>query len=52
MYAVIPDELRDQNQEAIEKMVALGKEIIPVADGKEVNKGSVLDKFKELLKTN
>lgn len=52
MYAVIPDDLRDQKQETIEKMVALGKEIIPVADGKEVNKGSVLDKFKELLKTN
>lgn len=52
MYAVIPDELRNQNQEAIEKMIALGREIIPIADGKEVNKGSVLDEFKELIKTN
>jgi hypothetical protein len=51
MYAVIPEPLRNNTQEFISKMIDLGKEIVPGQDGKEVSKGTVLDKFKDLIKT-
>jgi hypothetical protein len=51
VYAVVPEELRRRDQEYINKAIDLAKEVVAVADGKEVNKGAVLDKFKDLIKT-
>lgn len=52
MFAVIPDEIRNNNKQALDKMIELGKDIISPPDGKEIKAGSILDKFEDLIKTN
>ncbi|MBK8556254.1 MAG: hypothetical protein IPL65_11030 [Lewinellaceae bacterium] len=52
MYAVIPEELRNNDQLAINAMIEMGKEVLASPNGKEVNTGKVLDRFKDLIKTH
>ena len=52
MFAVIPEELRNEDEKKLDLMIEMGKEVIRGAEGKEVRSGKVLDQFKDLIKTN
>jgi hypothetical protein len=50
IYASIPQELRDDDPDYIEKIIEAGKIILkPGADGKVSKEASILDKFKDVI---
>ncbi len=51
MYAVIPEQLRNNDPTFIQQMADEGKNAMRTKDGREVVKG-VLDQFKDLIKKN
>ena len=50
IYATIPQELRDDDPDYLEKIIEAGKIILkPGADGKVSKEASILDKFKDVI---
>ncbi|MCH2034800.1 MAG: hypothetical protein MK202_14920 [Tenacibaculum sp.] len=50
IYASIPEELRDEDPDYLEKIIEAGKVILkPGADGKVSKEASILDKFKDVI---
>lgn len=51
VYASIPQELRDEDPDYLDKIIKAGEAILnPGADGKVTKAGEILDKFKDVVK--